>query len=93
MTSTLDRVRTEIETARETAARDIRIQLDSVDGGLTEVLGGEETRDSHPHADRLAELGATLDGLEEEEAEGETRTHIVEARGALREYIKEREPD
>lgn len=92
MTDRIERVRAELEEARETAERDVRVQLDSVDEGLSEVLGGDKTRESHPHADRLAELVATLDGLEEE-AEGETRTHVAEAQTLLKDDMKEREPE
>lgn len=85
MTDQVKRARDELTRARETAVRDVREQLDSIDEGLMELVGGDKTRESLPHDDRLAELVKKLDGLHDQ-AEGETRTHIESARELIDGY-------
>lgn len=87
MTDRVEEARTELERARETAAAHVREQLDSIDEGLGELLGGEKTKEERPHGDRLRELAAKLEGLGRE-TEGETRAHIEEARTLVDAYLE-----
>lgn len=88
MTDRTERARAELERASETAEANVREQLQSIDEGLDELLGGDTTEDSRPHGDRLRELAEKLEGLEHE-TEGETRTHVEEARTLIDDYREE----
>lgn len=88
MTDRIERARTELERASETAKAHVREQLQSIEEGLDELVGGDKTEESRPHGDRLRELAEKLDGLGRE-AEGETRAHIEEARTLIDSYQEE----
>ncbi|QLG29662.1 hypothetical protein HUG10_18820 (plasmid) [Halorarum halophilum] len=81
----LDRARRELDLAADHAGGHVMEQLHSVREGLDEIVGGDElvegdkTRDSRPHADRLDELREKLAGLESETDEGGTVDEHVEA--------------
>lgn len=85
----LERVRAALDDATETADRDVREQLASIDEGLMELLGGDKTQRTTPHEDRLRELIEKLDGLRDE-ADGETSAHVGEARELLDDYRERR---
>lgn len=85
MATQLDRARREIERAAADAEGTVREQLQSIDEGLEEIAGGDETRDAHPHDDRLAELEQKLDGLADE-TDGEVRAAIDAARRWIHDF-------
>lgn len=85
MQRALVRAREELQSATGDTDRDIREQIESVDGGLMELVGGDRTRDTPVHLDRIAELEETLGGLREEAA-GETAERIANAEALLGEY-------
>ena len=89
MPDQLERVRAELDEAAETADRDVREQITSIDQGLMELLGGDNTQRTTPHEDRLRELIEKLDGLRDE-ADRETSAHVAEARELLDAYRKRR---
>ena len=89
----VERARRELELAAAGASSHVMEQLHSVEEGLEEIAGGDElvegdkTRDSHPHADRLEELREKLAGLESETNEGgAVDEHIEAAATHLAEY-------
>lgn len=91
--SDVERVRESLHRAREGADRDVRLDIESVEQGFEELVGGEEspestgdsTRETVPHDDRLGELVDKLAGLRDE-AEGDTASRIESARSALEAY-------
>lgn len=89
MTDDLERAREELQTAAGSADRAIREQIESVDEGLMEIVGGDKTKDRPPHADRLAELEETLGGLREE-ADGETERRVTKAASLIESYRESR---
>lgn len=89
----VERARRELELAADGASSHVMEQLHSVEEGLDEIVGGDElvegdkTRDSHPHADRLDELREKLAGLETEtDEDGEVDRHVEAAATHLAEY-------
>lgn len=90
MQNTLARAREELQSATGDTDRDIKEQIESVDEGLMELAGGDKTKDTPVHLDRIAELEETLGGLREE-ADGETAERIANAEALLGEY-RERHP-
>lgn len=84
----LEKARTELNRARNEAGGVMQSQLDSIEEGIFEEIGGEKTQDEPgPKADRIAELADKLDGLEEEVESYETRQRIATARDHLRAYL------
>lgn len=82
----LAEAREAIQRAANTADdREAREVLTSVDEGLMEIGGGEKTKDTHPHADRVEELEERLVDLEED-VEGGTYDHLMSARERLERY-------
>lgn len=85
VTDQAERAREELQRASETAVRDVRLQLQTIDQGLAELVGGDVTKETRPHDDRLRELVEKLDALHDE-AEGETRDHIASASELIEDY-------
>lgn len=82
----LAEARRAVQRAANTADdREAREVLKSVDEGLMEIGGGEKTRESHPHADRVEELEERLVALEEE-VQGQTYDHLLAARERFERY-------
>lgn len=89
----LERARRELDLAADHAGSHVMEQLHSVQEGLDEVVGGDElvegdkTRDSRPHADRLDELREKLAGLETEtDEDAAVDRHIEAAATHIAEY-------
>jgi hypothetical protein len=78
----LARIREELQSATGGTDRDIEEQIESVGEELMELTGGDRTRDTPAHLDRIAEPEKTLGGLREE-ADGETAEHIANAEALL----------
>lgn len=84
----LDAAREHVQRASDAAGGTVREQLQSVDEGLMELTGGNETRDEEPRDDRLAELADKLDGLADR-VDGTTRREVASARDHVRSAIDE----
>lgn len=84
----LERAREQLKRASDDADRPIQTQLDSIQEGLREEIGGVRTQtDSAPKPDRIAELVEKLGGLEEK-ASGPARRRIERARRHCLEYLE-----
>lgn len=83
-----ERIREELERATEEADRDVREQLESIEEGFEEIIGGDKTADTHPHADRLEELEKKLSGLGDE-TDGEVHRHVTTAEALLTGYRRD----
>lgn len=76
----LERAREELRHASDAADRPIQEQLDSIQEGIFEELGGDRTQNEPgPKVDRIAELIEKLEGLSEE-ASGDPARRIDQAR-------------
>lgn len=82
------RIQEELERATEGADRDVREQLESIEEGFEEILGGDKTADTHPHADRLEELEKKLSALADE-TDGEGHRHLTTAEALLAGYRRD----
>lgn len=89
MADELERTRDELQAAAESADRDVMEQLESIDEGLQEIVGGDKTQDEPAHADRLAELEEKLDGLRGE-TDGDTERRVTNAASLIGAYRENR---
>lgn len=88
MDPNLQRAAEELELASRTAGRAVQEQVHSIRQGLVEEDEGDSTREEPgPKVDRVAEVSEKLEGLEDE-ADGETREHVAQARSYVRAYLK-----
>lgn len=86
----LDRALEELELAASEASSVVQTQLHSIDEGVFEEDEGASTQeDPGPKVDRLAELSAKLQGLEDEANDDGVRRHITAAREHVQAYLKQ----
>lgn len=89
MDPNLRRAEAELAKADDTASRVVETQLHSIEDGIFEESEGDSTQDDPgPKVDRIAELHAKLEAIEDE-AEGETREHVAAAREHVRTYLRD----
>lgn len=89
----LERAREQLSRASDSAGGVVQKQVNSVREGVLEEGEGDKTEEGPVKVDRIVEMIAKLEGLEEEAEKETTGDRIADAREHLRTYVREHPDD